>query len=111
MDIFASRGDLLHCRDPGRKADERGWLQGAHLCQIAICELESVFAGSLGSSSSAFQDKLLELYAEHPVSVVDFRANEVRSFVESGLQIFLCRTSFDWGVPVPFDESHILRLV
>jgi methionyl-tRNA synthetase len=58
---------------------------------------------------SAFQDRLLKLYDEHPDFVQpDFRMNEVRSFVEGGLQdLSVSRTSFDWGIPVPFDEKHV----
>ena len=38
----------------------------------------------------------------------DFRMNEVRTFVEGGLRdISVSRTSFDWGIPVPFDEKHV----
>ena len=34
--------------------------------------------------------------------------NEVRSFVEGGLQdLSVSRTSFDWGIPVPFDDGHV----
>ena len=57
---------------------------------------------------SAYQDKLLELYAEQP----DFispreRLNEVRSFVSGGLQdLSVSRTTFDWGVPVPAGATH-----
>ena len=66
------------------------------LTQIATSELERVSEESWFFKLSAFQDKLLELYAEHPDFIEpDFRANEVRSFVESGLQdISVSRTSF-----------------
>lgn len=91
------------------KADEEAGCKGAHLCPDCHRELERVSEESWFFKLSAFQDKLLELYAEHPDFIEpDFRANEVRSFVESGLQdISVSRTSFDWGVPVPFDESHV----
>ena len=58
---------------------------------------------------SAFQERLLRLYDEHPDFVMPaFRMNEVRSFVESGLRdISVSRTSFDWGIPVPFDDKHV----
>ena len=91
------------------KADEEAGCKGAHLCPDCHRELERVSEESWFFKLSAFQDKLLELYAKHPDFIEpDFRANEVRSFVESGLQdISVSRTSFDWGVPVPFDESHV----
>ncbi len=38
----------------------------------------------------------------------DFRMREVRTFVEGGLRdISVSRTSFDWGIPVPFDDGHV----
>ncbi|MEX6507951.1 methionine--tRNA ligase [Jiella sp. M17.18] len=59
---------------------------------------------------SAFQDRLLALYEENP----DFigpaeRRNEVVSFVKSGLRdLSISRTTFDWGIPVPGDEKHVM---
>ncbi|TGQ47735.1 MULTISPECIES: methionine--tRNA ligase [unclassified Mesorhizobium] len=59
---------------------------------------------------SAYQDKLLALYESQP----DFigpaeRRNEVVSFVKSGLKdLSISRTTFDWGVPVPGDEKHVM---
>ena len=59
---------------------------------------------------SAYQDRLLALYESQP----DFigpaeRRNEVASFVRSGLKdLSISRTTFDWGVPVPGDEKHVM---
>ena len=59
---------------------------------------------------SAYQDRLLALYADHP----DFgaphnRFNEVISFVKGGLEdLSISRTSFDWGVPVPGNPDHVM---
>ncbi|MGI6591030.1 MAG: methionine--tRNA ligase [Eggerthellaceae bacterium] len=58
---------------------------------------------------SDFQDKLLAYYDEHP----DFirpasRRNEVVSFVKRGLKdLSISRSTFDWGVPLPFDKGHV----
>ncbi len=59
---------------------------------------------------SAYQDKLLDLYAKHPDFVLPKeRLNEVASFVKGGLQdLSISRTTFDWGVPVPGDDKHIM---
>jgi methionyl-tRNA synthetase len=59
---------------------------------------------------SAYQDRLLKLYAEHPDFVLpQARMNEVASFVRGGLQdLSISRTTFDWGVPVPDDPKHIM---
>ena len=59
---------------------------------------------------SAWQDRLLELYAAHPDFVLPKgRLNEVVSFVKGGLRdLSISRTSFKWGVPVPGDPDHIM---
>jgi len=59
---------------------------------------------------SAYQDKLLDLYRNHPDFVLpETRMNEVISFVKGGLQdLSVSRTTFDWGVPVPGDPKHVM---
>ena len=59
---------------------------------------------------SAFQDRLLALYEGHPEFVgPSERRNEVMSFVRSGLRdLSVSRTTFDWGIPVPGDEKHVM---
>ncbi|MGH9774639.1 MAG: methionine--tRNA ligase [Candidatus Acidiferrales bacterium] len=58
---------------------------------------------------SAFQNYLLKLYEENPKFVQpDFRMNEVRSFVASGLRdISISRKAIKWGIPWPDDEEHV----
>jgi methionyl-tRNA synthetase len=59
---------------------------------------------------SAYQDKLLKLYADHPDFIgPDSRKNEVVSFVKGGLRdLSISRTTFDWGVKVPGNEEHVM---
>ncbi|HWW49545.1 MAG TPA: methionine--tRNA ligase [Xanthobacteraceae bacterium] len=59
---------------------------------------------------SAYQDRLLQLYADQPDFIgPDARRNEVVSFVKSGLKdLSISRTTFDWGVPVPDDPKHVM---
>ena len=59
---------------------------------------------------SAYQERLLKHYEEHPEFVQpDFRFNEVKRFVEGGLQdLSISRTSISWGIPVPGDEKHVI---
>lgn len=59
---------------------------------------------------SAFQDKLLALYDRaEPFVLPQSRLNEVRSFVAGGLNdLSISRTTFDWGVPVPDDDKHVM---
>jgi methionyl-tRNA synthetase len=59
---------------------------------------------------SAFERKLLEYYDEHPEFIrPETRRNEIISFVKSGLRdLSVSRTSFNWGIPVPGDEKHVI---
>ena len=58
---------------------------------------------------SAYQDKLLELYAQPNYVLPKERLNEVASFVRGGLQdLSISRTTFDWGIRVPGDDKHIM---
>jgi methionyl-tRNA synthetase len=58
---------------------------------------------------SAYQDRLRELYEAEPERVKpDFRRNEVLSTIKAGLRDFsISRTSFDWGIPIPWDPKHV----
>lgn len=61
---------------------------------------------------SAFGEKLLEYYKKNPTFVVpDFRFNEIRAFVERGLQDFSIsrlKSKMPWGIPVPGDDKHVM---
>jgi methionyl-tRNA synthetase len=59
---------------------------------------------------SAYQDKLLRHYAEHPDFIgPESRRNEIVSFVSGGLQdLSISRTTFDWGLPVPGEPGHVM---
>ncbi len=59
---------------------------------------------------SAYQDRLLQLYADRPSFIgPNERRNEIVSFVKSGLKdLSISRTTFDWGIPVPDDEKHVM---
>ena len=58
---------------------------------------------------SDFEDKLLAFYDENPDFIrPETRKNEIVSFVKSGLKdLSISRSTFDWGVPLPFDEGHV----
>jgi methionyl-tRNA synthetase len=58
---------------------------------------------------SAFQDKLLELYANPEFIRPETRRNEVISFVRSGLRDqSISRSTFSWGIPVPDDPKQVI---
>ena len=59
---------------------------------------------------SKYQEPLLELYRDNPDFIrPESRRNEVLRFVEGGLKdLSVSRTSFDWGVPVPASDGHVM---
>jgi methionyl-tRNA synthetase len=59
---------------------------------------------------SKYQQPLLDHYAANPEFIrPESRRNEVVRFVEGGLKdLSISRTSFDWGVPVPGSNSHVM---
>ena len=59
---------------------------------------------------SKYQQPLLDLYAANPDFIMpETRRNEVVRFVEGGLKdLSISRTSFDWGVPVPGSDNHVM---
>src|SRR5580693_4029162 len=78
-------------------------------CQICGRPGELVSEENYFFRLSAYQEKLLELYKNSPRFVhPDFRFNEVKSFVESGLKdISISRKSIKWGIPWPDDPEHV----
>ncbi len=61
---------------------------------------------------SAFQQPLLDFYKANPDFVIpDFRYNEIKSFVQRGLEDFSIsrlKEKMPWGVPVPGDDDHVM---
>jgi methionyl-tRNA synthetase len=59
---------------------------------------------------SRYQQPLLDLYAAQADFIrPESRRNEVIRFVEGGLtDLSVSRTSFDWGVPVPGADGHVM---
>ena len=59
---------------------------------------------------SKYQDRLLDLFENNPEFLQpDSRRNEMIAFVKQGLEdLCISRSTFDWGVPVPIDEKHVI---
>jgi len=59
---------------------------------------------------SAWQDRLLAYYEQHPEFIApSSRRNEVVSFVRGGLRdLSISRTTFSWGIPVPDAPGHVM---
>lgn len=90
--------------------DETEVVDGVRLSKETRTEVTWTEEESYFFRLSKYQDKLLDLYKNHPEFIgPDSRRNEIASFVGSGLNdLSVSRTTFDWGVPVPGNEKHVM---
>ena len=94
-------------KTPGELVDGE---DGAKLCPIHLRPVEWLEEENYFFKLSAYGPKLLEHYRQHPEFIQPESArNEVVRFVEQGLQdLSISRSTFDWGVPVPWDSKHVI---
>ena len=59
---------------------------------------------------SKYEDRLRELFQNPNFCFPESRKNEmVANFLDKGLEdLCVTRTTFDWGIKVPFDEKHVI---
>ncbi|NMB26923.1 MAG: methionine--tRNA ligase [Tissierellia bacterium] len=60
---------------------------------------------------SKYRDRIIELYKENPEFLQpESRKNEmINNFLKEGLEdLCVSRTSFNWGIKVPFDPKHVV---
>ncbi len=60
---------------------------------------------------SKYQDKLMQYIEENPdfIQPESRKREMVNNFIKPGLQdLCVSRTSFDWGIPVTFDDGHVI---
>lgn len=59
---------------------------------------------------SKYQERLLSYIEENPDFIQpSSRRNEMINFIKGGLEdLCVSRTTFDWGIPVPFDSKHVV---
>ncbi|HXX04344.1 MAG TPA: methionine--tRNA ligase [Xanthobacteraceae bacterium] len=101
---YSVRDEAYYAENETRP-DDKGQRLGPNGTPVEWVEEESYFF-----RLSAYQDKLLKLYASDPNYVLPReRFNEVMSFVKGGLQdLSISRTTFDWGVKVPGNPKHVM---
>ena len=87
-----------------------GELRENHTCPVHGRPVEWLVEENYFFALSKFQDALLSWYEEHPGAVrPDTRRNEALSFIRQGLEdISISRTSIGWGIPVPWDDKHVV---
>lgn len=113
--VYAGEFEALYCvgceefKPKGEIVEGDGAFEGEKVCSIHSKPLELLSEKNYFFRMSAFSDKLLKLYEERPEFIQPASArNEVIAFVQQGLDdLSISRTSFDWGIPIPWDEDHV----
>ncbi|WP_022883105.1 methionine--tRNA ligase [Gryllotalpicola ginsengisoli] len=114
--IYEAEYEGLYCvgceefKPEAEIADGQGEYAGQKVCAIHGRPLELLQEKNYFFRMSEFQEKLLELYKQRPDFVQPESArNEVVAFVSQGLNdLSISRSTFDWGIPLPWDSSHVL---
>ena len=81
-----------------------------HCCPDCHRPVETVAEEAYFFKISKYADRLLQYIDDNsdfiqPVS----RRNEMINFIKQGLEdLCVSRTSFDWGIPVPIDQKHVI---
>ena len=83
---------------------------GEKVCPDCHRPVEWVEEESYFFKMGKYADRLLEHIENHPEFIEpESRRNEMINFIEKGLDdLSVSRTTFDWGVPVPIDEDHVI---
>ncbi len=99
---YKTEGDLI---------DGEGDFAGQAVCAIHSKPVEKLHETNYFFKLSEFQQPLLDFYAANPNFIQpDSARNEVVSFVRRGLEdlsISRSKEKFDWGIDIPWDDSHI----
>ena len=113
--IYAGEFEALYCvgceefKTESEIVDGTGAFEGLKVCAIHSKPLELLQEKNYFFKLSEFQDQLLELYAGRDFIRPASARNEVESFVRQGLKdLSISRSTFDWGITVPWDESHVI---
>jgi len=113
--VYAGEFEALYCvgceefKPKSEIVDGEGQYAGEKVCLIHSRPLELLKEKNYFFKMSAFSEELLKLYEDRPDFVQPASArNEVIAFVQQGLEdLSISRSSFDWGIPIPWDEDHV----
>jgi methionyl-tRNA synthetase len=106
-DIYLGTYEGLYCVSCEAYYTEEELVQGN--CPIHERPVERMSEENYFFRLSSYAEPLLKHYERHPEAVrPETRRNEVLSLVRGGLRDFsISRTSFAWGVPLPWDPGHV----
>ena len=81
-----------------------------HICPDCGQHVETAKEESYFFRMSKYADRWLKFIEDNPNFIrPESRRNEMVNFVKSGLEdLCVSRTTFDWGIPVPFDSKHVI---
>ena len=109
-DIYLGLYDGLYCLSCEQYYKESELLEG-NICPIHERPCEHITEESYFFKLSKYQDQLLDYLQSHPDFIQPaIRRNEILGFLENEqLQdISISRNTFDWGIPVPYDNTHVM---
>ena len=97
-------------KQPGDLLDGGDDFPGEKVCAIHTRPIETLKESNYFFRMSDFQQKLLDLYESQPDFIQpESVRNEIISFVKRGLDdLSISRATFDWGVKIPWDDSHVV---
>ncbi len=107
-DIFKSEYQGWYCTPCETFFTERQLKE--RKCPDCGREVEVLKEESYFFNMAKYAPRLLEYIEQHPHFIQpESRKNEVLSFIKSGLDdLCVSRTTFSWGIPVPFDNKHVV---
>ena len=108
-DIYLGKYEGLYCTPCESFWTESQLVDGK--CPDCGREVEKRSEDAYFLKLSNYSDKLIKYIEEHPDFIEpEARKNEiVNNFIKPGLQdLCVSRTSFDWGIPVSFDDKHVI---
>lgn len=81
-----------------------------HICPDCGKPVEMMKEESYFFKMSKYADRWLQFIEDNPNFIrPESRRNEMVNFVKQGLDdLCISRTTFDWGIPVPFDNKHVI---
>ena len=108
-DIYKSEYEGLYCTPCEAFWLERQLVDGK--CPDCGREVEKVREESYFFRLSKYADRLLAHIEAHPdfIQPVSRRNEMINNFLRPGLEdLCVSRTTFSWGIPVPFDQKHVI---
>lgn len=107
-DIYKGAYKGLYCTPCESFWLERQLVDGK--CPDCGREVKEVAEEAYFFKISKYADRLLEYIEANPDFIQPVsRRNEMINFIKQGLEdLCISRTSFDWGIPVPIDEKHVI---